>query len=71
MQYSIAKKLGPLGLDCVLIESVINEWSVLFPGSISVSRVFVQRLLLIRKKSSRHCMSGFLLLQVNLLVSGC
>ena len=51
--------------------NVISEWSVLKPGKMSVSALEVVdiKLALIKKKSRRHCISGFHLLQVKVFVS--
>ena len=41
---------GPRGFECVLKDSVISEWLVLYPGNMSVSVTFVPTVLLTRKK---------------------
>ena len=64
------QKPGPLGLVLFARWSVIKEWSVLYPGKISAFVIAELRLLLVKKKSKRQCISGLLLLQVNLLISG-
>ena len=47
--------------------SVRIEWSVLYPGLISVSFTTIQRLSEIKKKSSLLCRSGFVRLHVKAL----
>ena len=64
------QKPGPLWFVLFVRCSVIREWSVLKPGKMSAFVIVVLRLELVKKKSRRQCISGFLLLQVNLLASG-
>ena len=66
------QKPGPLGFALFARWIDIKEWSVLYPGNTCMSALVraVLKLELVKKKSKRQCMSGFLLLQVNILASG-
>ena len=64
------QKPGSLGLVLFARGSVIKEWSVLYPVKISAFVIAELRLLIVKKKSKRRWISGWLLLQVNLLISG-
>ena len=64
------QKPGHLGLLLFVRCNVIRERSVLKPGEMPAFVIIVLRLELIKKKSKRQCISGFLLLSVNLLASG-
>ena len=60
---------GPLGFVLFVKCNVMSEWSVLKPGKMSALEVVDIKLALIKKKSRRHCISGFHLLQVKRFVS--
>ena len=59
------QKPGPLGLLLFARWSVMREWSVLYLAKISAFMTAGFKLVLVKKKAMRHCISGFFLLQVN------
>ena len=65
----LPKTWFPVGFVSFVKCNVISEWSVLRPGKMSALKVVDIKLALIKKKSRRHCIPGFRLLQVKVFVS--
>ena len=63
------QKPGPLGFVLFIKCNVMSEWSFLKSGKMSALEVVDIKLALIEKKSRRHYISGFRLLQVKVFVS--